>query len=153
MSDIQFTIDQTRFRYRVGGLLIHEGKLLAITNPEEKVAYTLGGAVQIGETAEEALKREIWEEIGMTLSSSRLLFVHENFFEGRLGPIHEIGLFFEIQVLEDPSKAKALGLTNDGIHESIVWLDIEHPSIPVVPEIVLQEAKTLTKGVRHFLSV
>lgn len=55
----------------------------------------LGGGVEFGETADVALRREMMEEIGVVLSSTRLIGVFESIFQrdGRGG--HEIVFVFE----------------------------------------------------------
>ena len=39
--------------------------------------------MQLGETAEEACLRELYEETGLQLEIERLAFIHENFFTGQ----------------------------------------------------------------------
>ncbi len=55
----------------------------------------LGGTIEFGEPAREALKRELQEEIGAEVTNLRYLGVLENLFthEGKLG--HEIVLTYE----------------------------------------------------------
>lgn len=48
----------------------------------EKLLYSVGGHIQFGETAEEAVAREVFEETGVKLEIDHLGFIHENFFYG-----------------------------------------------------------------------
>ena len=64
MSDILFKTDDYIFSYRVGGVLIHNGKVL-MQNAEGDDGYAfIGGHVAFGETTDETLVREFKEEIG-----------------------------------------------------------------------------------------
>lgn len=62
----------------------------------------LGGGVEFGERAADALRREIMEELGTTISEPRLLGVLENLFQydGRQG--HEIVFVFDAR-FSDPA--------------------------------------------------
>ena len=62
---------------------------------KEEFYRLLGGGIEFGETAEDALRREIKEEIGAGIKNIRLLDVKENIytFEGEAG--HEIVFIFE----------------------------------------------------------
>ena len=55
----------------------------------------LGGGVEFGERAEEAVRREMREEIGVELADVRLLGVLENIFVYEGHPGHEIVFVFE----------------------------------------------------------
>ena len=44
--------------------------------------YSVGGRIKFGETAEEAVVREVFEETGREMGIDRLGFIHENFFPG-----------------------------------------------------------------------
>ena len=55
----------------------------------------LGGGVEFGERAADALRREIAEELGAAIEEPRLLGVLENRFEYAGGPRHEIVFVFD----------------------------------------------------------
>ncbi len=54
----------------------------------------LGGGIEFGESGEEAVRREIREELGVELGSVRFLGFLENRFEMRAEPYHELCLIF-----------------------------------------------------------
>ena len=65
--------------------------------------YSVGGRIKFGETAEEAVVREVWEETGVKMKVDRLGFVQENYFYGdspsNLGKIiYEISFYFYMKM-------------------------------------------------------
>jgi len=59
-----------------------------------------GGGIQFGETAEQALHREVKEETGLVVQQSQFLFVYEY----AVPPLHAVELFFEIEVADGNPK-------------------------------------------------
>jgi 8-oxo-dGTP pyrophosphatase MutT (NUDIX family) len=60
----------------------------------------IGGGVEFGETAEDALRREFMEELGVRLDDVELLGVRENIFTYEGEPGHEIAFIFAIESAE-----------------------------------------------------
>ena len=58
MSDILFKTDDYVFSYRVGGLLIRDGKVLMQKAVDNDGYALIGGHVAFGETTTETLARE-----------------------------------------------------------------------------------------------
>ena len=67
---------------RVGAIIMKNGKILMVQGEHDDYLYTVGGRVKFGETADDAIVREVWEETGVRLEIDRLGFVHENYFYG-----------------------------------------------------------------------
>ncbi|MFJ6679389.1 tetratricopeptide repeat protein [Microbacterium sp. NPDC091382] len=103
-----------------------------------------GGGVEPGETAEAAVRRELAEELGATVSDARLLGVVENIFdnEGRSG--HEIAYVFavrspELDTLGDDERIQVL----DG-DTSVGWYrihDLDPDAFPFYPPGALDLAR------------
>ncbi|MBX9704485.1 MAG: NUDIX domain-containing protein [Silvanigrellaceae bacterium] len=58
----------------VRALVINKDKVLLVKHTYQKGWYTIGGAVDAGETPQEALKRELKEEVGVSLTGPLELF-------------------------------------------------------------------------------
>ena len=71
--------DELRFRPSIYGLVIKNGNILLC--PQWDGWDYPGGGIDLGETLEEALVREVKEETGITVSRSKLLHVSDNFFQ------------------------------------------------------------------------
>lgn len=80
--DCGFTRENSWFRYRAAAIIIEKGCILFVGNMRENYFYSVGGGVHMGETAKDAVLREVFEETGIQYEIDRLAFIHENFFEG-----------------------------------------------------------------------
>ncbi|WP_373492706.1 NUDIX hydrolase [Aquiflexum sp.] len=97
-NDCGFTIDKEWFRYRAAAIIIENECVLFVKNELDDYYYSIGGAVHIGERAEDAVIREVSEEAGVAYQIEKLAFIHENFFtgSGTLGgyKCHEIAFYY-----------------------------------------------------------
>ena len=96
-QDLLFSNDSFIFSYRVGGLLIHNGKIL-LQKPKGDDYAVIGGHVGSMETTEDALKREYREELKAEIETERLLAIGEIFFNWGNMPCHQICLYYKIRL-------------------------------------------------------
>lgn len=115
------------FRYRAAAIIVEDGAALFAGNRQEPYYYAVGGGVHVGETAEQAVVREVEEETGVHYDVDRLAVVHENFFmgeggdwEGRL--CHEV-CFYYLMKPRHTREVDAHGYTH-GVPEEMHWLEI-----------------------------
>ena len=113
--DVKFKEKEYSFHYRVVGVIVRDNKYL-IQNILGKDYYVLpGGHVRIGESSEEALIREIKEELGIDIvrEDFRLFCYHENIFE-RNGKIeHWIEQYYLVDSGEKLGKESWSFVEND----------------------------------------
>ncbi len=98
--------DGHHFKYRVSAVAIR-GKDVLIHRAEVDDFWALpGGHVEMTETSEEALKREMKEELGVYIEVKRLLWVAENFFEYDGDRFHEVCFYYLIDLPDDSDMIK-----------------------------------------------
>ena len=141
---------------RVGAVILKDGQLLMVGNKtRSEYLYSVGGRIKFGETAEEAVIREVYEETGVKMEVDRLGFVHENYFygdavsnKGKL--IYEISFFFYMKVPEDFSPI-CNSFTEDDHEEFLRWIAPDAP-IRCYPEFFREELIHPESGVKHFVT-
>ena len=82
------------FVLRVAGLALSGDRVLLHRSVLDDFWSLPGGRINIGETTESALIREMLEETDIEVGVSRLLWTAENFFEYRGVSFHELGLYY-----------------------------------------------------------
>jgi 8-oxo-dGTP pyrophosphatase MutT (NUDIX family) len=86
------------FNYRIVGVVAQENAVLLHRGENEAFWTFPGGRAELGETAEQTLKREMQEELGVTVEVVRLLWFVENFFKYDGKDYHEIALYFLLRL-------------------------------------------------------
>lgn len=150
-EDISYTNGHQRFRYRAAAIIIEEGAICFMSSPTEDYHYSVGGAVQFGETTEEAVLREVIEETGQQYEIDRLVCFHENFFSNSNGVLrgldcHEICLYY----LMKPKGKQFQGQIED---ETVHWIPIQElENHRVFPTFIPQILKGLDMGIQHIIT-
>ncbi len=155
-TDCSFTREGAWFRYRAAAVILRDGQVLMARNDADPYYYSVGGAVRAGETAQEAVVREVLEETGVRMEVDRLVFVHENFFEGSEGlkglRCHEVALYFLMKVPEG-FEPRDGSLSMHGAAEHMEWLPLERfSSYRAYPAFFAEELPRLGPGVRHIVT-
>lgn len=95
--------DQTAFNYRTCGV-ISDGKRVLLHRRKDDVYWALvGGRVQMLESSDSAVKREIEEELGEGIEIVRLLWMLENFFIYEDKYYHEISTIYLVNLRKESS--------------------------------------------------
>ena len=94
-ESIKIKTDDYNFKFRVSGLIIRNNKLLLVDMDDSGFLCLPGGYVELGETTEEAVKRELVEEIGKDVIVKKYLGVVENYFINKFSKkMHEISFYY-----------------------------------------------------------
>ena len=127
--DVSFKVNEQKFNYRVCAMIIYEGKILAMQDERSPYYYLPGGRVSLAERAEDAVIREVQEELGVTAKIVRPLWLNQGFFTEEVDNLryHELCIYF----LMDISNTNLLSrgnrfTTNEGNRtHTFEWLQFE----------------------------
>lgn len=155
-KNCSFTNGSSRFRYRAAGIIVEDGCVLFAGNELEDYYYSIGGAVHMGETAEEAVLREVYEETGVRYEIDRLAVIHENFFNENNGMLkgfecHEICLYF----LMKPRGTQELNSNSRtfGVREEMHWLPIKKlDEYRAFPSFMKEYLSHSHSGIEHIIT-
>lgn len=99
--DVQFDCGEMGFSYRTAAVCITNNKILLQHEVGGDEYAFPGGQVSFGETASQALKRELREEMSADAQIGELLCTAEIFFEWNGRKYQQICLFFEAELSDD----------------------------------------------------
>ena len=140
---------------RVGAIIEKNGKVLMVTNEDVDYFYSVGGRIRLGESMEDAVRREVREETGRALEIDRLGFIHEDFFigdsfakQGKL--IHEIGFYFYMKTPADFEPSPA-ALAAEGRGEHLEWVSPDTANT-IFPAFFRTELAAPVPYVRHIVT-
>lgn len=151
-----FTKENNWFRYRAAGIIIENDCILFAKNEKDDYYYSIGGAVHIGENAEDAVRREVLEETGIPYEIERLAFIHENFFKGS-GSLeglkcHEIAFYFLMES-RGAQKLNSNSYTDGGVREYMHWIPIDKlDDYKAFPTFFRDKIKNIGVSVDHIVT-
>lgn len=97
--DVKLVKDNLKFKYRVSGIFIYDNKLLVDKYGDN--GYCLpGGYVNMGESSENAIIRELKEEIGLDFKIVNFAGITEDFFVNfRNQNTQAIVLYYRVELI------------------------------------------------------
>lgn len=127
--DITFETGKEKFNYRVCAIIINDGKILAMKDYRTPYYYLPGGRVQMGETAEAAVLREVLEELNIEAKINRPLWLNQSFFNEDVNHLdyHELCLYFlmDISGTELLDKGEKFSVEEEEKTNYFEWLEFE----------------------------
>lgn len=147
MIDCGFTKQNKWFRYRAAAIIIENECVLFASNQNDDYLYSVGGAVHMGETAHDAVLREVFEETGVHYEIDHLAIIHENFFNESNGTLkgldcHEIS-FYYLMKPRGTQKLHDNSYSSFGVKEKMRWIPIKN----------LEKYKAFPSFLKEYLSV
>ena len=125
--DISFKTNNEKFNYRVCAMIIFGNKILAMHDERSPYFYLPGGRVEMGETAEHAVIREVQEELNITPKIIRPLWLNQAFFIEDVDKMnyHELCIYFLMDISETDllSKGNKFTLQERQHTHNFEWLD------------------------------
>lgn len=128
----------TKFKFRVNGILIVDDKLLTLEMNNMWYRCFPGGHVMVGESTEEAIEREFYEETGIRVDEVKLMTILQNFFPGYDANYHELSFYYIVKSNHIPEeKLKDFKLVEHD-HDHIMNMDYKWLKIGDLNEIILK---------------
>ena len=154
-QDLCVAFDNGILNVRAGAIIVKDGKFLMVGNEKIDYLYTVGGRIKFGETAEEAVIREVYEETGVKMDIDRLGFIHENYFVGDdpknlRKTVYEISFYFYMKTPEDFAPLSE-SFTEYDSKEHLRWVSPDE-EIKMYPEFFRSELKNPSDAVKHFVT-
>ena len=126
---IDFKDNKRTFKLRVSGLIIKEGKVLLLEMDDAGFFCLPGGHVELGETTEEAMIREMKEETEKDTYIKKYLGNIENFFLNKRNVnIHEIAYYYLMDFKEDIPVKDIIRMEDDegvAVKLNFKWFDLK----------------------------
>lgn len=126
MSDLSIIIDGVKFNFRVGLLVKMKKQVLVECNQDYDFVVLPGGRVKTLESSEDALIREINEEMKIDLTNYNLEFIgaDENFLKLDNIKYHELYFIYKIEIDENNEDFKDGMINYDSKVNYYKWVDI-----------------------------
>ena len=123
----------SNFEVCVRGIIKKNGKILVCKRKDKDYYFFPGGHVEFGEQTEDALRRELKEELNLSIKNISFIGVSENIYQEDGRKIHEINLVFNVSTdkVEDKSQEN---------HIDFFFLDKEKFSKEKILPIALRKA-------------
>ena len=100
--DIKIDDECGKFKFRVCGVLEHKNKYLVVKMNSNTFYCLPGGHVELGEDTNQAVLREMREELGFEVKIQKLVAIHQNFFKANDGKnFHEIGVYYVVNAVDE----------------------------------------------------
>ncbi|MBN2882261.1 MAG: NUDIX domain-containing protein [Clostridia bacterium] len=101
MSDITIEQNYYTLNLRTSGMIVRNEQVLLCKFKHPNYYVLPGGRIKGLENSNDALARELREEVRIEEFDSRLVLVCENFFNENAADFHEINFIYQINTLED----------------------------------------------------
>lgn len=139
-ESIKIKNDKYTFKFRVSGVIIKDNKVLLLEMDDAGFFCLPGGHVELGETTEEAMLREMMEETTKETYIKKYLGVIENYFTNKHNiNIHEIAFYYLMDFKEDNIDIKDLIRIEDDqgvkVKLNFKWFNLDElDNINIKPE-------------------
>ncbi|HEL2217740.1 TPA: NUDIX hydrolase [Streptococcus suis] len=147
--DFRTRIDNQIFGVRATALIIKDGKIF-LTKDSKGRYYTIGGAIAVNETAQDAVVREVKEELGVDSRVNQLAFVVENQFTHEGIDFHNIEFHFIVEPIgEIPEK-----MIEGQLKQTCEWIELDKlVNLDIVPAFLAQELPNWNGQAKHIMNM
>ena len=149
--DWLFRVDNNICNFRTAGVCIKDEKLFVQVDKRTGEYALPGGHVRVGETSEDALKREFLEEVGAGIVCKRLVWTEECFWEWNGTKAHTVAFYYLIDFADGYLPSDEFTANKDNENVALGWVDIDKMNdLTIYPEFLKTEISDLS-GIKHFI--
>ncbi|HEM3505539.1 TPA: NUDIX domain-containing protein [Streptococcus suis] len=147
--DFRTRIENQIFGVRATALIIKDGKIF-LTKDSKGRHYTIGGAIAVNETAQDAVVREVREELGVDSRVNQLAFVVENQFTHEDIDFHNIEFHFIVEATGEMPKE----IIEGKLKQACEWIELDNlVNLDIVPAFLAQELPNRNGQVKHIMNM
>lgn len=126
--DLKIKTETEEFHVRTCGIIKQENKFLIMKVNKTSYYHIPGGHIEIGEDSEQAVIREIKEEIGCDVKEAKLFAIEENFWMRNNRKCHGIEFYYIIKPKQQLKMQDCEKIENDKGEEKLLnfkWVTLE----------------------------
>lgn len=151
MVDISFKIGLHTFNYRVAAIIEHQQRYLLTRTPAIDFWFLPGGRVKAGESALEAIGRELQEELDLAGQTTQLRWTVENFFTLGGERFHEMSFYFAVSLAQDTDFIFQESFVREPAWE-FRWFDLEAiQGLDLRPQFLKWKLSQAQQGRKHIV--
>lgn len=153
--DLTLKTEKGLFNHRVAAVIVNDNKILAQKNLKDNSYYLVGGRVSFGESTEEALIREVKEELEIDVKTYKPIWVNECFFTDNGTVFHEIGMYYLVDLSNtDFYHYETVFSTDEGCKTNVYeWLDIDNiKNVVLYPMFIKDEIKNIDDEIKLIIT-
>lgn len=153
---LSFNTTEGQFNYRVAAVILRGNEVLLQVIGAQDYWCLPGGRVDFGESGEEAMRREIIEEIGLEPRIERLVWVVENIYQQNGARYHEASLYYLASLPADSPEASTNRSWTTVELDGTPLLNQWHPitsleSVNLVPSFLRTRLRDLPDSLQYIL--
>lgn len=153
---ISYVEDSKKFNFRVGGIITDPKQKKILLHRLSNYNFWLlpGGRVELLEGTEDAIKRELKEELGINALTDRLVAITESFFDMKDVTYHEIAFNYLMKIPENSiilqKGEEFAGI--EGEKYRYKWFDREKlKQLPIRPNYMIPVLQDLPRELVHII--
>ena len=126
-QDMTFDFDGKWLNVRVAAVFLHDGKILAMNDGKAPFLYLPGGRLHFGESFEDAIRREVREEVQIEPKILKTLRVHESLYESVNHPgeeTQELCVYFLMDVPSGLLERGSSFITHEEQTDTFRWIPL-----------------------------
>jgi len=151
---ISYQEENNKFNFRVSAIILDPSKkyiLIHKIKGRDEFWLLPGGRMEMLESTESGISRELKEELGLKISKKRLVIISEDFFNFNKQSYHELGFTYLITLPKNSPLLKKQGLFNgiEGEKYQFKWHRINKiKELDFRPEFLVKEIGNINKSTK-----